>query len=162
MKTLIVYTSQTGFTKRYAQWIADEMGADIYDLKDAKKKDNGFFEGYEAIVYAGWCMAGNVVKGKWFLDKAAGWKSKKLAIVVVGGAPNESPEAETVLNSILNDEQSRYIRAFYCQGGFNYDKMNGASKLAMKMSVAKVSGKNVTIISAFHRMRRWDIVFRRQ
>ena len=39
MKTLIIYTSQTGFTKKYAQWIADEMSADIYDLKDAKKKE---------------------------------------------------------------------------------------------------------------------------
>ena len=37
MKTLIIYTSQTGFTKRYAQWLADEMKADMYDLKDAKK-----------------------------------------------------------------------------------------------------------------------------
>ena len=27
MKTLIIYTSQTGFTKKYAQWIADEGDA---------------------------------------------------------------------------------------------------------------------------------------
>ena len=32
-----------------------------------------------------------------------------------------------------NDNQSSYIKAFYCQGGFDYDKMNGPSKLAMKM-----------------------------
>ena len=34
MKTLVIYTSQTGFTKKYADWLADEMGADIFDLKD--------------------------------------------------------------------------------------------------------------------------------
>ncbi len=70
MKTLIIYTSQTGFTKKYAQWLAGEMDADIFDLKDVRKKEESFFADYEAVVYAGWCMAGSIVKIKWFLDKA--------------------------------------------------------------------------------------------
>lgn len=77
MKTLVIYTSQTGFTKRYAEWISEELDADIYDLKDVKKKTNDFFETYEAIIYAGWCMAGMVVKVKWFFEKAAYWKNNK-------------------------------------------------------------------------------------
>ena len=44
MKTLVIYTSQTGFTKRYAEWISEELNADIYNLKDVKKKTNDFFE----------------------------------------------------------------------------------------------------------------------
>ena len=79
MKTLIIYTSQTGFTKKYSQWLADEMKADIYDLKDAKKKDAAFFDAYDAIVYAGWIMAGKVVKSNWFLEKTPDWKEKRLA-----------------------------------------------------------------------------------
>ena len=43
MKTLVVYTSQTGFTKKYAQWIAERMEADLFDLKDVQKKENSFF-----------------------------------------------------------------------------------------------------------------------
>ena len=43
MKTLVIYTSQTGFTKRYAEWISEELDADIYELKDVKKKTNDFF-----------------------------------------------------------------------------------------------------------------------
>ena len=62
MKALVIYTSQTGFTKRYAQWIAERTGGDIFDLKEVQKKDRAFFEGYDSIVYAGWCMAGKVVK----------------------------------------------------------------------------------------------------
>ena len=50
MKTLIIYTSQTGFTKRYAQWLADEMKADVYDLKNAKNKEEAFFDAYDAII----------------------------------------------------------------------------------------------------------------
>ena len=141
MKTLVIYTSQTGFTKKYAQWIAEEMKGDIYDLQDVKKKEDSFFDGYEAIVYAGWCMAGNIVKVKWFWDRAAAWKGKRLAVVAVGGSPNESPEVETFKKNILSDEQSRYIKAFYCQGGFDYEKMNTASKLAMKMFISALKKK---------------------
>ena len=54
MKTLVVYTSQTGFTKKYAGWIAEEMNADIYDLNDAKKKGDDFFAGYDAIRISVW------------------------------------------------------------------------------------------------------------
>ena len=141
MKTLIIYTSQTGFTKKYAQWLAEDMSADLYDLKEVQKKDDAFFAGYEAIVYAGWAMAGNVVKVKWFFGKAGAWKDKRLAVICVGGCPNEAPETEEALKNILTDEQRKYIKAFYCQGGFNYDKMNGASKMAMKLFIGALKKK---------------------
>lgn len=38
MKTLVVYTSQTGFTKRYAEWIAKRTQAVVIELEEAKKK----------------------------------------------------------------------------------------------------------------------------
>ena len=133
MKTLVIYTSQTGFTKRYAEWISEELDADIYELKDVKKKTNDFFETYEAIIYAGWCMAGMVVKVKWFFEKSACWNNKKLSIVAVGASPNDNPEVDEFLNNLLTDEQRPFIKAFYCQGGINYDKMNFTSRTAMKM-----------------------------
>ena len=141
MKTLIIYTSQTGFTKRYAGWLADRMNGDLLELKDAQKKKNDFFDEYQAIVYGGWAMAGNVVKVKWFLEKASGWKDKKLAIFCVGGSPNDNPDVEEFLRKALTDEQRKYIKAFYCQGGFNYEKMNGPSRLAMKMFVGALKKK---------------------
>ena len=135
MKTLVVYTSQTGFTKRYAQWLADATDADIFDLKDVQKEADSFFAKYDAIVYAGWFMAEKVVKVNWFLDKARDWKDKSLALIAVGGSPNDNPLTAEAMNRILTDEQKEYIKAFYCQGGFNYEKMNLPSRLAMKAFV---------------------------
>ena len=133
MKTAVIYTSQTGFTKRYAEWIAEKSKADLFDLKDAQKKNASFFDDYDAVIYAGWCMAGKVVKSNWFFDKAAGLKEKKLAIVAVGASPNENPQVDAAMAALLTDEQKQYIKVFYCQGGINYDKMKLPSKLAMKM-----------------------------
>ena len=141
MKTLIIYTSQTGFTKKYADWLAQKTGGDLLDLKDAQKKNDAFFDGYEAIVYGGWVMAASVVKVKWFLNKAASWEGKKLAVYCVGGSPNDNPDVEVMLKNMLNDEQREYIRAFYCQGGFNYERMNAPSRLAMKMFVSALKKK---------------------
>lgn len=141
MKTIIVYTSQTGFTKKYAEWIAEKAKADIFDLSEVQKKELSFFEAYDAIVYAGWCMAGKVVKSDWFFEKAASLEGKKLALVAVGASPNENPQVDAAMAAMLTDEQKEYIKVFYCQGGINYDKMKLPSKLMMKMysSVLKKS-----------------------
>ena len=141
MKTLIIYTSQTGFTKKYSEWLAQKTGGDLMDIKEAQKKDDIFFAGYEAIVYGGWVMAASVVKVKWFLNKSASWKGKKLAVFCVGGSPNDNPDVEVMLKNLMTDEQREYIKAFYCQGGFNYERMNTPSRLAMKMFVSALKKK---------------------
>lgn len=141
MKTLIIYTSQTGFTRKYAQWIAERMHADLLELTEARKKDEGFFGAYQAIAYGGWAMAGKLVKLKWFLDKAAAWKGKRLAVFCVGGSPQDNPDVEKMLGKLLTDDQRQYIAAFYCQGGFNYEKMNLPSRLAINMFVGMLKKK---------------------
>ena len=141
MKTLIIYTSQTGFTKKYAQWLSDRLKADIYELKDVQKKDDAFFDEYQAIVYGGWAMAGKTVKINWFFEKAKEWKDKRLAVFCVGGSPYDNPDVEKMLENMLTNEQKKYIKAFYCQGGFDYEKMNTASRLAMKMFVSALKKK---------------------
>lgn len=141
MKTLIIYTSQTGFTRKYAGWLAERTNADVLDLKDAQKKSAAYFEDYDAICYGGWAMAGNLVKSKWFLEKAAGWKDKRLAMFCVGGSPNDNPDVDVFLQNALTEEQRGYIKAFYCQGGFNYEHMKAPSRLAMKMFVSALKNK---------------------
>ena len=44
MKIIVIYSSQTGFTKRYAEWIAEASGADCLELSAAKKKDLTAYE----------------------------------------------------------------------------------------------------------------------
>ena len=58
MNTIIIYSSQTGFTERYAKWLADELSAETITLADAKKKNDDYFKEADAIVYGGWVMGG--------------------------------------------------------------------------------------------------------
>ena len=141
MKTLIIYTSQTGFTKRYAEWLAEKINGDLLDLKEAQKKNMNYFEYYDAICYGGWAMAGSLVKAKWFLEKAPNWTNKRLAMFCVGGSPNDNPDVEAFLQNALKEEQKKYIKVFYCQGGINYEKMKAPSRIAMKMFVSALKNK---------------------
>lgn len=141
MRTLIIYTSSTGFTKRYAEWIADEISGEVIRLKEAKKKGNEFFQGYDSIVYGGWLMGGKVSKVEWFKEKMSAWKNKKLAVFCVGASPIESPEVSKTLDNNFSEEVRKKVKVVYCQGGLDYDKMSFLMKTMMKMFVASLAKK---------------------
>jgi len=141
MKTIVVYTSQTGFTKRYAEWIAEDLSAELITLDEAKKKGDSYFADADAILYGGWAMGGKVVKGEWFLQRIDGWKGKKLALFCVGGSPNANPDVDVFLETALTEEQKKYAAVFFCQGGIDYDKMKLPSRLAMKAFSSSLKNK---------------------
>ncbi|MBO5278464.1 MAG: flavodoxin [Lachnospiraceae bacterium] len=141
MKTIIVYSSQTGFTKRYADWLAEKLRADVMTLAEAKKQDNKYFDDADGIIYGGWAMGGKIVNSEWFKERIPAWKGKKLVLFCVGASPNGMPEVEEALHNALTDEERKYAKAFYCQGGISYEKMKLPSKLAMKAFAAMVRKK---------------------
>lgn len=131
MKTAIIYNSKTGFTEKYAMWLMDALDADCMKLDAAKLKN---FDEYDAIIFGGWICAGKVSKMKWFFEKLPSWKDKKVAAFATGGSPMDNPDLVEVLKS-LEPAGFDNVKAFYCPGGFNYEKMDGPSKVAMKMFV---------------------------
>ena len=70
MKTAVIYNSQTGFTKKYAEWISEATGADCFEIGTAKKQD---FDRYDAIVFGGWACAGRISKISWFKSNMDKW-----------------------------------------------------------------------------------------
>lgn len=138
MKAIVIYHSQTGFTQRYAQWIAEAAEADCLELSVAKKKD---LTAYEAIIFGGWACAGSISKISWFKGNINQWADKKLIAFCVGGSPAGNPEIEIALKQNFSEEEQKKVQAFYCPGGFNYEKMSGPSKLMMKMFVKALKAK---------------------
>lgn len=138
MKTVVIYNSQTGFTKRYAQWIAEVAGADCFEFAEAKKKN---LDTYEAIVFGGWAVAGSISKLSWFKGNMDKWSGKKLIAFCVGGSPIENPEIGPALRQNFSDQEWEKVKVFYCPGGFNYEKMSTPSKLMMKMFIKTLKAK---------------------
>ena len=76
MRLLVVYTSKTGFTKRYAQWLAEDLSGDCFPLEQAARVD---FSGYDAVAFGSSVHAGGVRKLAWLkkrlpLWRASGWR----------------------------------------------------------------------------------------
>ncbi len=138
MKTIVVYNSQTGFTKRYAEWIAQEANAECVTLSEAKKRS---MDEYDAIVYGGWACAGTISKISWFQSNINKWKEKKLIAFCVGGSPLENPDIEVAIKNNFNTPELEKVSKFYCPGGFNYEKMSTPSKLMMKMFLKMLKSK---------------------
>jgi len=138
MKTIVIYNSQTGFTKRYAEWIAEAAGADCLELSAAKKKDLAV---YEAIIFGGWACAGSISKIGWFKRNIDKWADKKLIAFCVGGSPIDNPEIDIALKRNFNAAEQKKVKTFYCPGGFNYEKMSVPSKLMMKAFVKTLKSK---------------------
>lgn len=138
MKTIVIYNSQTGFTKRYAQWIAEKAEAECIEYSKAK---NTNFDSYNAIIFGGWAVAGSISKLKWFKKNISKWSDKKLVVFCVGASPIENPEIEATLPKNFTEEELKKVRWFYCPGGLDYEKMSATSKTMMKIFVKMLNAK---------------------
>lgn len=136
MKTIIIYNSATGFTKRYAEWIAEETGGKAVPLSAVKKTD---FSSYDNIVFGGWAMAGTVTKLKWFTDNMNNWQDKKLAVFCTGASPSENPELAGFFKTTA--PKVGKAKLFYFQAGLNYEAMPAPYKLGMKMFLNMLKSK---------------------
>lgn len=135
---IVIYNSQTGFTKKYAQWISEALGCECVELNEAGKLN---FEQYGTIIFGGWACAGRISKIKWFKKNIKKWSDKKLAVYCVGGSPIENPEIEVAMKNWFIEEGHQTVKTFYCPGGFDYERMSGTSKLMMKMFIGALKAK---------------------
>lgn len=122
----IVYSSNTGFTARYAALLAEASHLPAYDLKDCSSLPGG-----TPVFYMGWLMAGQIKD----LKKA----KKRFALVGVCGVgmakPGDIPPEELQKNN-----KTGSIPTYYLQGGYAPAKLKGFYKLMMSM-VAKAMAR---------------------
>lgn len=57
VKTAVIYKSQYGFTEKYAQWIAQELDADLLESARTKRAD---LSAYDTLIFGGGLYAGGV------------------------------------------------------------------------------------------------------
>lgn len=140
MSAIVIYKSQTGFTKKYAEWISQESGCECVDFNKARKLD---LIAYDAVVFGGWCLAGGITKLNWFKKQipALAAAGKKIIVYTVGATPAESPDIPEAMQRNFSDDEWDKVKVFYCPGGLDYDKMNFLSRFAMKMLAKSLSAK---------------------
>lgn len=84
MKTIVIYKSKYGSTKTYAQWIGEELGAEVVDASKVKIDD---LMEYDTIIYGGGLYA-EVIAGVILITKNIDkLRDKKLIVYTTGITP---------------------------------------------------------------------------
>ena len=124
----VVYCSNTGHTKRYAEAFAKETGLPLVEASKAKKE---LREGDE-VVFFGWLMAGKI-QG---FENA--WKRFEVPIACsVGLYPDSERFREYVgRNNILID-----VEYFHLRGGITPEKLKGPAKMLMNIMMRTIRVK---------------------
>lgn len=136
MKILLVYKSKTGFTKKYAKWICEEINCRLENITNIKNID---FNSYDLVIYGSRIHAGRIDG----LDKIKRLNlDKKLIIFATGATPKETDSIMEVWCSNLTEEERKNIKHFYIPAGLNYEKMGFLDKTMMKMAAMMLEKKN--------------------
>lgn len=128
MKTIVIYNSQTGFTKQYAQWIAQELQCDSISLQ---RINEIALSEFDTIIFGSWCHAGRIKKLNWVFEELKKDANKNYVVFAVGASPMNSPDVEKTMEQ--NIPKNSIVKGFYFQGGLNYEKMNLSSRAMMKL-----------------------------
>ena len=138
MKIVVIYKSKTGFTKKYAAWLAEELSADIFEFE---KVTVGMLTGYDTVIYGGGLYAVSINGIKFILKNLDKLKGKKIIVFATGASPERKETTDEIRNKNFTLEQQKHIHFFYMRGGFDYSKLKTFDKILMTLLKWKIKGK---------------------
>lgn len=138
-KIIVIYKSKTGFTRKYAEMIAEEIGCTIADYKTVNVET---MSKYDTVVFGGRTHAGRIDGYKWAKELFDKSTSKHLIIFATGATPNDAEDViKDIWNQNLSTDELDSIPHFYMQSGLCYEKMSFLDKMMMKMVASMLKKK---------------------
>lgn len=135
-KILISYRSKTGFTQRYAEMAAKELGCDLAPW------GQGDWSGYETVVFGTRAHAGRADGLKKALAAYRRSGAKRFVLFVTGAMPNAAEEAvEQFWAENLTAEELKDIPHFYMQAGLCYEKMGLVDRCMMWVAARALANR---------------------
>ena len=130
MKTAVVYKSVSGFTRKYAQFISEELHCDIYNLKDFSFNKS---ENYNAVIYGGPLHAAGIAGLKSFKKIISKNNSIKIVIFACGASPPDEKVMADIESRNFGESDKSRISLHYLRGGFDYNKLNFSNRIIMSL-----------------------------
>lgn len=135
-KTIIIYRSKTGFSRRYAQWLAEDLRCQAADYRERNRLR---LPEYGTIILAGGLYAGQMSGLGWLKKQLPGLAGKRIAALAVGCAPADTPDLPESMEKLFGPLPQ--VRGFYCQGGLDYEHMGAVDRAMMAALRASLRGK---------------------
>ena len=134
MRILVTYASKYGTTKRYAQWIAEDLAC---DLRDSREVNAELLKSYDILIHGGGLYAGGLSGIQTIVKNYDAISNKRIILFSCGLADPEDPEnvahIESGLEKVLTPEMREKIRQFHLRGGIDYSRLGLTHKAMMAM-----------------------------
>ena len=152
--TIIIYGSQYGSTKRYAEHLSEMTGIEAIAFKEAKDIDK-----YERVIFMGALYAGSVLGLKKTVSKMS--PKQELLIVTVGLVdPTDSENIDYIRHSIKERVPENFYdetRIFHLHGAIDYCHLSLKHRMMMavvhsrisKMPKEKLNAEAKTILATY-------------
>ena len=141
-KTLVIYYSKYGHTKQYAQWLAEDLNADICTGKDLK---SNMLNNYSTVLFGSSLYAGTNKAAQLLVKHFEHIKDKKVVLFTCGLADvsKESGIAfiNKTLDKVITPEIRSKIKIFHVRGGVDYDHLSFLHKIMMKLPYSQIRKK---------------------
>lgn len=135
---IILYSSKTGFTRKYAELLALELGCTALPLSRAPAD----LSGYTAVVFGSRLHAGIFDGWKKAQKLLQSRGAKQLMVFATGAMPNEAEDTiQKIWEQNLTPAEREAIPHFYLQAGLCYEKMGGVDRAMMKFAAWAMSRK---------------------
>ena len=134
MRILVSYSSKYGTTKRYAQWITEELACDLADSRDVSPER---LKSYDVIIHGGGLYAGGLSGINTIAKNFDAISDKHIVLFSCGLADPEDPEnvahIESGLEKVLTPEMRGKIKQFHLRGGIDYSHLGLKHRAMMAM-----------------------------
>lgn len=151
MRILVTYASKYGTTKRYAQWIAEDLAC---DLRDSREVNAELLKSYDILIHGGGLYAGGLCGINAIVKNFEAIADKHIILFSCGLADPEDPEnvahIEAGLEKVLTPEMREKIRQFHLRGGIDYSRLGLTHKAMMAML------RTVTLKKGYDNLRSED------
>lgn len=141
MKSIaVIYKSKYGTTKRYAEWIAQELNATLMEGSQVKPSQ---LQSYDVVIYGGGLYASGILGLKLVTENPC----KRLIVFTVGLARPEITDYSSILKKNFPPELLEKTKMFHLRGGIDYQKLNLIHKgmmAMMKKMVTQSAGKEAS------------------
>ena len=133
-KTAVVFQSKYGATRKYAEWIAEELSCDLFERKKVNRAE---LEPYDTILYGGGLYAGGV-NGIDFLTKNFDrFRGKNLILFTCGLAdPADKDNTDHIgkgLDRVFTGRMRERIKVFHLRGAIDYSRLGPVHRSMMAM-----------------------------
>ena len=139
-KILLTYKSNYGATKKYAQWIAEDLGADIFEVSEVKPQ---MLLDYDVVIYGGGLYAGQINGVKFVAENPV----KKLVVFTVGLADPMITDYSTHLSNNFESKQLAELTVFHLRGAIELKKMGFSHKAMIEIVKQLVKSKKASDMS---------------